>query len=217
MSTDKLPQSTLHRLPRYYRYARELIGTDVLRISSAELASMMDVTASQIRQDMSLLGQFGQQGYGYNVRDIYDGVGEILGMNRVWSVVIAGTNGLGAALALHPALSSRGIRLCGLFDYGAPVGEVIAGHTVEPMLKLGDFCRAEHIDIAVLCVPREQAEEACALAVGGGARGIWNLTGAELRPQRAGSDVSVLDLNFGDCLMSLCCSLNNCTHTRKQE
>lgn len=208
MNIGSLPRSTKGRLPRYYRYARELLGSDVLRISSSELASMMGVTASQIRQDMSLIGQFGQQGYGYNVRDIYDGVGAILGMNNIRSVVIVGMDSLGQALAKHNAFALRGIRLDGLFDYGSAVGKEISSHEVMPMDRLTDFCRKKSIDIAVLCVPRDNAIEACTLAVDGGVKAIWNITGAELRPRKKSKKVTVLDLNIADCLLSLCCSLN---------
>jgi redox-sensing transcriptional repressor len=208
MNICSLPRSTRSRLPRYYRYARELLGSDVLRISSSELASMMGVTASQIRQDMSLIGQFGQQGYGYNVRDIYDGVGAILGMNSIRSAVIVGMDPLGEALAKHNAFTSRGIRLDGLFDYSDAVGRTVSSHEVMPLSRLTDFCLEKKIDIAVLCVPRDNAFEACTLAVDGGVRAIWNITGAELRPQKKSKKVTILDLNIADCLLSLCCSLN---------
>ncbi|MBR4292497.1 MAG: redox-sensing transcriptional repressor Rex [Clostridia bacterium] len=208
MNICSLPRSTRSRLPRYYRYARELLGSDVLRISSSELASMMGVTASQIRQDMSLIGQFGQQGYGYNVRDIYDGVGAILGMNSIRSAVIVGMDPLGEALAKHNAFTSRGIRLDGLFDYSDAVGRTVSSHEVMPLSRLTDFCLEKKIDIAVLCVPRDNAIEACTLAVDGGVRAIWNITGAELRPQKKSKKVTILDLNIADCLLSLCCSLN---------
>ena len=62
-NTTPVSKAVIARLPRYYRYLRELLSQDILRISSGELARLMNVTASQIRQDLNCFGGFGQQGY----------------------------------------------------------------------------------------------------------------------------------------------------------
>lgn len=216
MQKKDIPASVLARLPRYYRYARELFGNDVLRISSTELAAMMDVTASQIRQDLSHIGQFGQQGYGYNIKDLYSGLGEVLGLTDGFSVVIIGMSEQGAALAVSPMFTYRGIKLRGLFDYDASIGREINGLTVMPIFTLKDFCAENIIDIAVLCVPKEQAAEACAMAINASISAIWNLTGEELRPDRASENVIIQNLNLSDRFFALCASLNQAKEAVKK-
>ena len=79
-------QAVIKRLPRYFRYLRELIRAGKMRISSEELSRLMNVTASQIRQDFNCFGGFGQQGYGYNVKYLYAKISEILGVNSNFEI-----------------------------------------------------------------------------------------------------------------------------------
>lgn len=209
MKKTNISASVRRRLPRYYRFARELLGADVLRISSAELSSMMGITASQIRQDLSLIGEFGLQGYGYNVKDLYSGVGDILGVNRNFTAVICGLSGIGIALANHPVFGVRGITLRALFD-DKLAGTETADLVVLPMLEFERWCSENKTDIAVLAVPRELAVETAGAAVRAGVSGIWNFTGEDIRADRAKNGISVVNINLHDSLMSLCCSLHNC-------
>ena len=86
--------AVIRRLPRYYRYLRELIRNGKDRISSSELSKIMHVTASQIRQDLNCFGGFGQQGYGYNVPYLYTKISEILGVGEGYRGVIIGAGNL---------------------------------------------------------------------------------------------------------------------------
>lgn len=208
MKNTNLPSSVRRRLPRYYRFARELLGADVLRISSGELSSMMGITASQIRQDLSLVGEFGLQGYGYNVKDLYSGIGEIVGANRNYNTVIAGLTGIGLALAKHPVFDLRCVTLRALFD-DALAGTETADLTVLPMSYFERWCTENETDIAVLAVPREMAVETAGAAVRAGVSGIWNFTGEDIRADRAKNDVAVVDINLHDCLMGLCFEIHN--------
>ncbi|MHB1151180.1 MAG: redox-sensing transcriptional repressor Rex [Eubacteriales bacterium] len=209
MKKTIISSSVRRRLPRYYRFARELLGADVLRISSSELSSMMGITASQIRQDLSLIGEFGLQGYGYNVKDLYSGVGDILGVNRNFSAVICGLSGIGIALANHSVFGARGVTLRALFD-DKLAGTEIAGLIVLPMHEFERWCSENKTDIAVLAVPRELAVETAGAAVRAGVCGIWNFTGEDLRADRAKNGITVANVNLHDSLMGLCCSLHNC-------
>ena len=94
-----ISQAVIRRMPRYYRYLGELLDDGVERISSNELSARMRVTASQIRQDLNNFGGFGQQGYGYNVKYLYDEIGKILGMNQQHNIIVVGAGNLGQALA----------------------------------------------------------------------------------------------------------------------
>ena len=81
MKKQKISDAVIHRLPRYYRYLDDLYNKGVVRISSNSLGAKMDITASQIRQDLSCFGEFGQQGYGYNVAELRAEIGHILGID----------------------------------------------------------------------------------------------------------------------------------------
>ena len=70
MKKEKISDAVIRRLPRYYRYLDELHAKGIVRISSGSLGKRMGVTASQIRQDLSCFGEFGQQGYGYNIMEL---------------------------------------------------------------------------------------------------------------------------------------------------
>ena len=94
----KISSAVIRRLPRYYRYLGELIESGVQRISSKDLSVRMKVTASQIRQDLNNFGGFGQQGYGYNVKYLYDEIGKILGIDRKHNMIIIGAGNLGRAM-----------------------------------------------------------------------------------------------------------------------
>ena len=137
-----VPTVVIKRLPRYYRYLSELLNRDVLRVSSAELSRKMGVTASQIRQDFNCFGDFGQQGYGYNVKHLHEQIGEILGMNRHYSLVIIGAGNLGHALANYAGIKKRGYRIIGIFDNDPEkIGKKINGISVCDIAKLEDFCQ----------------------------------------------------------------------------
>ncbi len=112
----KISMAVIRRLPRYYRYLSDLVSKDILRISSKELAKKMNITASQIRQDLNCFGGFGQQGYGYNVSSLFVEIGKILGTENNFKIVIIGAGRLGRALAHYPNFSKRGYEITGIFD-----------------------------------------------------------------------------------------------------
>ena len=85
MKKQKISEAVIRRLPRYYRYLDDLYNSSVVRISSSSLGSKMGITASQIRQDLSCFGEFGQQGYGYNVEILRTEIGSILGVDHYQS------------------------------------------------------------------------------------------------------------------------------------
>ena len=81
MKKENISDAVIRRLPRYYRQLTDLCARGVVRISSHSLGQEMNITASQIRQDFSCFGEFGQQGYGYNVEELRAEIGHILGKN----------------------------------------------------------------------------------------------------------------------------------------
>lgn len=207
-STEKndVSRSVINRLPRYYRCLRELYCKDKLRVSSGELAKMMRSTASQIRHDLNCFGGFGQQGYGYSVVYLYKKIGEILGVQDNFSAVIIGAGNLGRAISSGTIFTHRGVRLLAIFDndpkkYGMKIG----GLNVLPVEKLCDFCLENQVDIAVLTVPQNRANDVLPLVLKAGVRGVWNYTNAELSLPR--EKIAVQDVHLGDTLMTLCYSI----------
>ena len=205
-TTPKVSRAVIARLPRYYRYLRELVSKDILRISSGELAKLMGVTASQIRQDLGCFGGFGQQGYGYNVKDLYKTIGDILGMNESYSAILIGAGNLGKSLATGTIFVGRGVHLSGIFDSDPKkIGSEVGEFTVLPMSELEASVKEWKPTIAVLTVPRVAAKEVEAMLSSFDFKGVWNFTGEELT---AGVDVpkdwSVENVQFGDLLMTLC-------------
>lgn len=207
ISHDEVSPAVIKRLPRYFRYLRELLSSDILRISSGELSKLMHVTASQIRQDLNCFGGFGQQGYGYNVKYLYGKISEILGVTQNYNAVIIGTGNLGKALASSPIFEKRGVKLTALFDVDESViGTSVSGFTVLSMELLEKYISENPVDIAVLTLPKtvvcETAEKLSTLGV----KGIWNFASREI--ELPSSDIIIENVHMGDSLMTLCYELN---------
>ena len=205
-SHDDVSPAVIKRLPRYFRYLRELLKNDILRISSGELSRLMHVTASQIRQDLNCFGGFGQQGYGYNVKYLYGKISDIPGVTRGYNAIIIGAGNLGSALASSPIFEKRGVTLTALFDVNKDiVGSVISGYTVLHMDKLDDYVASNKVDIAVLTLPKEVVRETAEHLASLGIKGLWNFASTEIELE--GSDVVVQNVHMGDSLMTLCYEL----------
>ena len=144
MKKQYVSEAVIRRLPRYYRYLDDLHNKGVVRISSNSLGSKMGITASQIRQDLSCFGEFGQQGYGYNVKELRTEIGRILGVDQRHTVIVVGVGNLGHALMQNFHFSHNGFLLKAAFDISpAVVGTEINGVPVRSMEELDDYCR-EH-------------------------------------------------------------------------
>ena len=199
---QSISPAVIRRLPRYYRYLCELIAKGKTRISSSELAHMMNVTASQIRQDLNCFGGFGQHGYGYNVNYLYARICELLGVSAGFQAVIIGGGNLGRALAKNEMFEKRGVDVVAIFD----VDEALVGTNVNdiPILHIDEFERyaATHtVDMAVLTLPKAQALEMAQRIAETDIGGIWNFTGQEL--DSVDSDLIVENVHLGDSLMTL--------------
>jgi redox-sensing transcriptional repressor len=213
---DRTSVSTavIRRLPRYYRYLRELIRNGQSRISSGELSRMMNVTASQIRQDLNCFGGFGQQGYGYNVNYLYSKICEILGVSCGFRAAIIGTGNLGKALVRNPMFEKRGVDVVALFDTSsAVIGQSVAGLTVNSMTELERVIEETGADIAILTLPKAYANDVVERLNGTRIKGIWNFTGKELDLNDSG--IVVENVHIGDSLMTLCYEISKKTKAEK--
>ena len=198
--------AVIKRLPRYHRYLGDLLRDGTLRISSAELSRLMNVTASQIRQDLNCFGGFGQQGYGYNVKYLYGKISELLGVKEGYSAVIVGAGNLGKALAATHMFERRGVKRLAMFDVDpSVVGTDVSGTPVYHVDELFDYCVRENVTIGVLSVPKEAAYDVSMTMVKAGVRGLWNFANMELKINAPG--VIVENIHLGDSLMKLCYEL----------
>lgn len=206
MQKPTVSTAVVKRLPRYHRYLGDLLREGTLRISSAELSRLMNVTASQIRQDLNCFGGFGQQGYGYNVKYLYGKISELLGVKEGFCAVIVGAGNLGKALAATHMFERRGVKRLAMFDVNPDIiGKEIYGLPVYHIDELGSFCKKESVNIGVLTVPKEAAYDVSKVMIDSGVEGIWNFANMELKISAPG--VIVENIHLGDSLMKLCYEL----------
>ena len=198
----EISKAVIKRLPRYYRYLGELLEHKVERISSNELSDRMQVTASQIRQDLNNFGGFGQQGYGYNVKYLYNEIGKILGLDKTYNMIIIGAGHLGQAIANYVKFEKRGFRIIGIFDLE---GTTIRGIQIMTDDKLPAFLDSHDIDIAALTLPKTGAEEIAPLLIKGGVKAIWNFAHTDLDLP---SDIVVENVHLSESLMQLSYNIN---------
>lgn len=198
----EISQAVIRRMPRYYRYLGDLLDEGVERISSNELSSRMNVTASQIRQDLNNFGGFGQQGYGYNVKFLYEEIGKILGLNQKHNIIVVGAGNLGQALANYVKFEKLGFVIIGLFDVNPALkGKSVRGIKIRMIDEMEEFVKENDVDIATLTMPKEKAEAVARQLVDMGVHAIWNFAHVDL--ELKDEDVVVENVHLSDSLMQL--------------
>ena len=199
--------SVIKRLPRYYRFLQELMNNGVTRISSRELSEKMGFTASQIRQDFNCFGGFGQQGYGYNVSELHAEIGKILGVDKEYKTILIGAGNLGRAIATHMNFDARGCKLIGIFDVNPELPNIEVGNLkIMHTYKIEDFCNQNSPVIAILCIPKESAQQIADTLVKHGIKAFWNFSHCDLKPTF--NDIIVENAHLGDSLMTMVYNVN---------
>lgn len=187
------------RYPRYFRCLRELLMNGIMKVSSAELAEKLGLTASQVRTDLNGFGGAGQQGYGYNVKTLYTEISRELGAgDRMTAVILGGEPSTVAYLAER--FEGRGVTTV------AHVTSLDGGGVIPTVLpsELTALLTQTTVDVAVI-VENVTGEAALASYLADhGIRGIWNMT-----QQDMAGDIPVLNLPVGDIMMSLCCDVRH--------
>lgn len=200
--------SVIKRLPRYYRFLGELKSKGIVRISSGELSKKMGFTASQIRQDLNNFGGFGQQGYGYNVEQLYNEIGNILGVNNKVKAILVGAGNLGKAVATHMSFEQRGFNLIGIFDKNeALAGQLIRNIPVRNINGMYNFCKDNSPTVAVLCIPSDNAKDIVDELISLGIKGFWNFSHYNINAEYP--NVAVENVHLSDSLMMLSYRVNN--------
>lgn len=193
--------AVIRRLPKYHRYLKDLLEKDIKRISSKELSDIIGFTASQIRQDLNNFGGFGQQGYGYNVEELYYEIGKILGLDKAYKTIIIGAGNLGQALANYTNFDKVGFEVKALFDINPKLfGIKIRDIEIKDMDDVGQFIKDNDIDIAIVCTNKDSAQEVAEKLVSGGIKAIWNFAPTDLR---VSDNVTVENVHLVESLLTL--------------
>ena len=214
-SEKSISPAVIKRLPRYYRYLGDLLKNNVVRISSKELSQRMNVTASQIRQDLNNFGGFGQQGYGYNVKYLYTEIGKILGIDRQHNLIIIGAGNLGQAIANYANFEKRGFIIKGMFDINPRlIGLVVRGIEIRGVDDLEQFIKDNDVQMAALTIPKTKAPEIADRLVNAGIKAIWNFAHVDLNVP---DDVVVENVHLSESLMRLSYRVCSMQDRKKEE
>ncbi|RDY25535.1 redox-sensing transcriptional repressor Rex [Romboutsia weinsteinii] len=201
MSSKNISMAVIRRLPKYHRYLGDLLDKDIQRISSKELSDIIGFTASQIRQDLNNFGGFGQQGYGYNVEALYNEIGKILGLNRSYNAILVGAGNLGQAIANYSGFRKAGFEIKALFDANPKmIGLKIRDFEILDSDNIEQFITDNNIEIAILCIPRNGAQELVNRLVKTGIKGVWNFAPIDLEVP---DGVIVENVNLKESLFTL--------------
>lgn len=199
--------TVIRRLPKYYRYLGNLLDKGVNRISSQELSKITGFTASQIRQDLNHFGGFGQQGYGYNVEELREEIGKIIGLDKKYDAVIAGAGNIGQALSNYKGFTEAGFKIKCLFDKNPKlIGLRIQDMEIKDVDEMGKYIQENNIEIGIIAVPKETAQEICDILVAGGIKAIWNFAPVDLKVD---DEIILENVHLNESLFTLSYFLNN--------
>lgn len=202
MKKARVSNNVIRRMPRYLRKMDELTEKGINRISSFSLGQELGLTPSQIRQDFSSFGEFGQQGYGYNVGELREQLAGILGLDRGYRAILVGVGHIGHALMDNFCFSEWGFNLVQAFDVNPEIiGKSFGGVKVSSMDELERYLKENEIDVAVLTVPKDAAIPVSEALIGCGIKAIWNFTNVEL--VQPDSTIIVENMHFSDSLLAL--------------
>ena len=177
-----ISMAVIKRLPKYHRYLEELLRNEVDRISSKELSKKIGFTASQIRQDFNCFGDFGQQGYGYNVKELHAQISNILGLTKEYKCIILGGGNIGQAIANYTKFQKLGFKLEVIFDINPKlVGLKIRDIEIKDIDTLEDYLKENNVDVGIICVPSRSAQNICDILIKNNVKGIWNFAPVDLK------------------------------------
>ena len=197
MKEQTISKATIDRLPLYYRTLRLAQDDGMDIISSDELGRRLELTPEQIRKDLALFGQFGKKGVGYYVNELKFNVGKILGLDNHWNIAIVGIGHLGVALANYQNFIALGFNLVALFDNDPNIiGKTVNHVKVKSIDELQSCAKNLKIDIGVIAVPAQFAQQVADKLVKANIKGIWNFATVKMRVPE---DVKIVneDLSVG--------------------
>lgn len=194
-------EAVIKRLPAYYRHLKELEQEGIMQISSQGLGERMGFTASQIRQDINSFGGFGRQGYGYHVTDLRMHIGHIMGVDQKHRMIIVGSGNIGTAVALADSFPRNGFETVALFDNSErKIGSRIGSLIVQDAADLKRYLDENTVDIAVLALPANCAQEVANQLYAYGVRGFWNFAPVDLKVP---ADAALVNVHLDEGLQVL--------------
>jgi len=207
MKVLKVPEATVSRLSMYSRYLSRLAKKGIITISSGEIAEGVGVSPAQVRKDLAYFGEFGTRGVGYNVKDLFGHVMKILGLTKEWRLVIIGAGNLGTALCMYKGFQERGFQVMGIFDNDpAKVGFKLNGNEIYSMDRLEEIIEREKVEVGIITVPAEHAQEVATRLAQTQIRAILNFAPTvinvpetvELRNVDLSVNLEILTFNLGN-------------------
>lgn len=207
MKKEVVSMAVIRRIPRYFRYLKILLNEGVERVSSKELSETLGFTASQVRQDLNCFGEFGQQGYGYSVKFLYQAIAKILGVNSSHKAILVGAGNLGKAILSYMDFSEKGFSLIGVFDKDIElIGKKINNYSVFHINELDNFCQKHNPEVALLCAPSEAIAELAPILIDLRIKAFWNFSHYDISHNYP--NVCVENVHLSDSLITLCYQLN---------
>ncbi len=200
MTNKKISNKVVQRLPKYYRYLQELCQKGIKTISSNEISKSLNITASQVRQDLNQFGGFGRQGFGYDVEYLKDKMKEILGLTKTHTAIIIGGGRIGQALANYKGFKKESVIVKAIFDVELTHVEKIDGIEVLHIDEIESYVKQNKIDVAIISVQKEHAESIAKRTIGAGVKAIWNFAPIDLY---FGDDIACENINMSESLMRL--------------
>lgn len=199
--------SVIKRLPKYYRYLEAINDRGIVRVSSKELSQITGLTASQIRQDLNHYGCFGQQGYGYNVKELIDELSKIIGVDKQYKMVLIGYGNIGHALYKYKGFNELGYEICAVFDkYTETAARKEDDVEILDIEKLEEYLKENEVEIGIITIPKSSAQEVCDVLCDGGIKGIWNFAPVDLKVK---NNVVIENVHLDESLFTLTYFINS--------
>lgn len=205
MNKKNISLSVIKRLPKYYRYLESINEKGIIRVSSKELSDITGLTASQIRQDLNHFGCFGQQGYGYNVKELIDELSKIIGVDKDYKLILIGYGNIGHALFQYKSFADLGYEFEAVFDKEEMEIDD-SGLEIRNVDTLGEFLKNNKIDIGIIATPKEVAQDVADVLCEGGVKGIWNFSPVDLK---VSNGVVIESVHLDESLFTLTYFMNS--------
>ncbi len=213
MKKDRVSEAVIRRLPKYYRYLKDLERIGVERISSQELSKKMGIKATQIRQDLNCFGGFGQQGYGYHVKMLKKEIMDIIGLNREYKVILVGAGNMGESLDNYVGFEKEGFDIVAIFDINPKlIGNTIRNKEIRDIDTLHVYAKENPVDLCIIATPKETAQAIADTVIGVGIRSIWNFAPVDVE---ARNGVCVENVHLNDSLYTLVYRMNDTDQQEK--
>ncbi|MDD3594430.1 MAG: redox-sensing transcriptional repressor Rex [Candidatus Gastranaerophilales bacterium] len=177
MKKKNMSAKVINRLTLYHCILDDFVGKNIEFVSSPQIASLLKMDDSQVRKDIALLNNTGKCRVGYDTAELKNAIEKTLGFSKTKDAFIVGAGNLGMALAKYSNFSNYGLNTLALFDNDPlKIGLKVNNREVFGIAKLPNLAQRLNVEIAILTVPKEFAQETCDFLVSSDIKYIWNFT-----------------------------------------